>query len=321
MKILIIRLSSLGDIVLTQPVPAILRRQFPDAQIDYITKNVYTEAVEAFGCIDHIFVYKTKDLFLELRKGKYDMVIDLHSKLNTFIIKTIVGGKKTVTYDKKPFLRRKMVKGKSKQQIESTVGLYFSALKKIGLDEKYSNPELYPKSGKSKLPVELKSSDKVVGIFPGALHQTKRYPLKQLAEVINILPEEYNFVIFGSKDEMKDSAELNSLAKREVTDLCGTLSIAELIATMNDLDLVISNDSGPMHIAAALQKNQIALFGATHPILGFSPMNINATVICKNISCQPCSLHGSERCPKGHFDCMNKIKPIEIAEESQKILS
>jgi heptosyltransferase II len=90
---------------------------------------------------------------------------------------------------------------------------------------------------------------------------------------------------------------------------------------MNDLDLVISNDSGPMHIAAALQKNQIALFGATHPILGFSPMNNNATVICKNISCQPCSLHGSERCPKGHFDCMNKIKPIEIAEESQKILS
>ena len=108
MKILIIRLSSIGDIVLTQPVATVLREVYPQATIDYLTKESYYGLVEAFGCIDTIHIWQNKKVILKkLRKQRFDLVIDLHSKLNTFIIKSLVRGKKTVTYNKKHYLRKK----------------------------------------------------------------------------------------------------------------------------------------------------------------------------------------------------------------------
>lgn len=90
------------------------------------------------------------------------------------------------------------------------------------------------------------------------------------------------------------------------------LGLAELIRVIGACDLVLSNDSGPMHLAAALGKKQVALFGATHPRLGFSPMNDNAVVLCRDLDCQPCSLHGGHACPKGHFGCMTGIPAEKI---------
>jgi heptosyltransferase II len=319
MKILIIRLSSLGDIVLTEPVSAALRLEHPDAQIDYFTKAAYVQVVEAFDSIDNIFIYKTTRILRKL-KGNYDIVIDLHAKLNTFLIKLAVGGKKTATYNKKPILRRRLIRGNKEINIGTTVGLYFSALKKLGINRNYENPRLTAVSSTSAITKDRNRSTKKIGIFPGALHQTKRYPLQLHAEVINSLPNEFDILLFGSKNERADVEELISKLNRKVINVCGNLNITELVATMNDLDLIISNDSGPMHIAAALGKKQIALFGATHPVLGFSPMNNNATVICMNLDCQPCSLHGAEKCPKEHFNCMNEIKPSEIVEKLIKIL-
>ena len=324
MKILILRLSSIGDIVLTQPVAKVLREIYPDATIDYLSKESYVGIVEAFGCIDTIHIWKNKrNILKKLRKQKYDLIIDLHSKLNTFIIKSLIRGKKTLTYNKKHYLRKKIVKKITGKSIVSTVDLYLSALKKIGITKTVEYPKLYPDKLKKNSLEKRFPGKKLIGIFPGALHFTKMYPLEKLANFIDSVPSKWNckFIILGSKSERLLSAELQENTKAQLLDICGEFNISQLISVINNMDVIISNDSGPMHIAAALSKSQIALFGATHPRLGFAPLNKKADIIFSNISCQPCSLHGSAICPKGHFLCMNSISPELIKKNLGKIIN
>jgi len=328
MKILIIRLSSLGDIVLTQPVAKVLREVYPKAQIDFYTKKQFIDLVNTFGCVDNVLVWKKENFTnfgnLASFRNKYDIVIDLHSKLNTFIIKRMIGVKKTVTYNKKHFLRWLIIRKLTKKEITSTVYLYFSALRKLGIERKFPFPELVPlKENFTNLGnlVSLKSFKKIA-IFPGAIHKTKQYPIEQLAEFIDSISAEWNckFIILGSKPEKELSEKLRDQTKTELIDLCGKFNISQLISAIDLCDVIISNDSGPMHIAAALKKPQIAIFGATHPKLGFAPLNEKAVILKTDIPCQPCSLHGSKMCPKRHFRCMKDISPALLKQNFKKIL-
>ena len=324
-KILIIRLSSLGDIVLTQSTVQAVQNEFPDAQIHYLTKKVYSPIVDMFNCVDKIHFWENKfTLLKDLRKIKFVIAIDLHSKFNTFIIKNFVNAKRTVTYNKKHFLRRQIVKKKTDKTISSTVALYFPALKKMGLESEVSSPKLFPvKNTKMPRAFIINENVKYIGLFPGALHKTKQYPVKQLAEFIDSVPSEWNcqFLIFGSEAERDLVEELDSLTETNIIDLCGKLDLQQLVFAINEMDAVISNDSGPMHIAAALQKPQIAIFGATHPKLGFAPMNKKAIILSVNLQCQPCSLHGSKACPLDHFNCMKLITPEQILNSLKIIIS
>ena len=324
-KILIIRLSSLGDIVLTQSAVQALRNEFPDAQIHYLTKKVYSPIVEMFNCVDDIHYWENKYTLLKnLRKIKFDLAIDLHSKFNTFIIKSFINAKRTVTYNKEHFLRRQIVKKKTERTISSTVGLYFTALKKIGIGIEISEPRLFPLDN-TQMPKTFSTNEKkrYIGLFPGALHKTKQYPIKQLADFIDSVPSEWNcqFLIFGSKAEIGLADELNSLTDIGIIDLCGELTLQQLVFAINKMDVIITNDSGPMHIAAALAKLQIAIFGATHPKLGFAPMNKKAILLSANLQCQPCSLHGSDNCPKKHFNCMKSISAEQILNSLKTLIS
>ena len=333
MKILIIRLSSLGDIVLTQPVAKILRETFPDAEIDYYTKKQFVDLVKAFGQIDNILVWEKQNAInfrklLQLRK-KYDVVIDLHAKLNTFLIRTIVGAQKNAVYRKKHLLRFLIIKKLTRKKIDSTVSLYFSALKKLGIEKHFDYPQFsynlnydsQPLSSHRKYDFHLGNAKKIL-IFPGALHRTKMYPTTQFAEFIDSVPQNWNcrFIVAGAKNEKNICRQLIFNTKTDIIDLCGKLTLSELISAIEAADVVISNDSGPMHIAAALKKPQISVFGATHPKLGFAPLNKKAIVLKADIPCQPCSLHGAEKCPKNHFRCMKMISPEMLKESLGKLL-
>jgi len=324
-KILVIRLSSLGDIVLTQSAVQVLRNEFPDVQIHFLTKKIFAPIVEMFNCVDEIHYWENKYLLLKnLRKLKFDLAIDLHSKFNTLIIKNFINAKQTVTYNKKHLLRRKIVKKRTNKTISSTVALYFTALRKMGLESEVTIPKLFP-ANNAVMPEILPVSDKTkyIGLFPGALHKTKQYPVEQLAEFIDSVPIKWNyrFLIFGSKAERLLAGELNSLTKTNIIDLCGKLDLQQLVYAMNKMDAVITNDSGPMHIAAALEKPQIAIFGATHPKLGFVPMNKKAILLSADLPCQPCSLHGGEECPKNHLNCMKSITTAQILESLKILIS
>ena len=315
-KILIIRLSSLGDIVLTQSAVQVLRNEFPKAQIHYLTKRAFAPIVEMFNSVDEIHYWEKKNApLIKLRKLKFDLAIDLHSKLNTFIIKIFINAKQTSTYNKEHLLRRQIVKKRTNRTISSTVDLYFTALQKIGIKALFAEPRLIPKKN-IKLPniLENEGHKKNIGIFPGALHSTKQFPVEKLADFIDSIPAEWNckVIIFGSKAERDLAEKLNHLTETKIVDICSELDLQQLVTAIDNMNVVISNDSGPMHIAAALEKPQIAIFGATHPKLGFAPLNENAVILSADLECQPCSLHGGSKCPLEHFNCMHSIESNQI---------
>ncbi len=329
MKILILRLSSIGDIVLTQPVPQVLRETYPEATIDFLTKPAYKGVVEAFGCIDNIFLWEDKKAAISIIRGKkYDLVIDLHSKLNTAVIKLLSGTKKILTVNKKHWYRWALSKKLVKKPNQAMSNIYLQTLTKLKIEKKDILPVLYPD------PVLKKETDKLItnsgidrsrrliGIFPGATKTTKRYPPSALAHFINQVPDDLNcqFIILGSKDDKVIANKIIERTGVKLYDLCGRVNIPELIALITNLDAVISNDSGPMHIAAALQIPQIAIFGGTHSVLGFSPLNFKAVVLQANLACQPCSAYGLAKCPLGTLDCMKKITAEHLMETFQELV-
>ncbi|PKN77798.1 MAG: glycosyl transferase family 9 [Candidatus Cloacimonetes bacterium HGW-Cloacimonetes-1] len=327
MKILVIRLSSLGDIVLTQSVCAELREHYPSSIIEFLTYPAFRDLVQSFGTCDKIISYeKTLAFHLKLMLQRYDMIVDLHQKLSTIIVRTLLRAPRKVVYQKKRQLRNRIVKHRTAKSILSTVSLYYSVFTAIpdmqGLTlESPKKPVIKAIGDLPPCIAELKSENRLlIGIFPGAAHQTKMYPIDQWNKVIGLSDANWHFVLLGSKNEGYLCKELEQSNPERTTNLCGRFQIGDLIAVINGLDLVLSNDSGPMHLAAALQKAQIAIFGSVHPKLGFAPLNDRAIVLCADLDCQPCSLHGRESCPLGHFRCMTEISPESIVRSISLLL-
>ncbi len=312
MKILIIRLSSLGDIVLTQPICTILSKHFPGCELSYVCKPEYHELVQLFDTPVRVMdYYKSLGFYARLRRENYDLVIDLHGKLASWLISFAAKAKRKVCYNKQRGLRQKIVHGDKQATIESTVSLYASALRKLDITESWEYPVF-------RTPIkpegERNSEKKRIAIFPGATHFTKCYPGESWIKVINSMPQHY-FTLFGGKADLALNKAINSQTKGNCSDQTAKHGFAELLQELSSHSLILSGDTGPMHLAATLGKPQIAIFGGTHPRLGFNPLNPQARIICLDLPCQPCSLHGRKQCPLGHFKCMNDISSDYIVKQ------
>ncbi|HQQ67454.1 MAG TPA: glycosyltransferase family 9 protein [Candidatus Cloacimonadota bacterium] len=306
-----IRLSSLGDIVLAQSLCTRLRALYPAAEIDFITKPQYLELVSLMGCGLNAIAYdKSLGLHWVLRRKRYDLVIDLHAKLSSFLIRLAAAGKLSTVYRKQRSVRRRIVAGDKSLAIGSTVELYQSALSGLGISEPLAAPFLIVPD--LQLPFDLPPAAKVIMLFPGAAHYTKRYPIAGYKDLLLHSPDDYYYLLAGSRAEYSLCEEICSESRGKSLNLAGLLSFGQILKAMQLSTWVITSDSGPMHLAAAISRPQIAIFGATHPRLGFAPMNPNARLLCLNLDCQPCSLHGTEKCPQGHFKCMLDVTPDSI---------
>ncbi|MBN2460171.1 MAG: glycosyltransferase family 9 protein [Candidatus Cloacimonetes bacterium] len=331
MNFLILRLSSLGDIVLTQPVTKLLRERYPAARIDYLTKPAYREAVAAFGTIDNIYLHadEKKATFSDLRKVHYDILIDLQTKINTWIIKRKLHSKRILTCNKQHWRRWLLTKKVIRKSNQTMVNLYLHALRDLGINFHDIEPKIKPDEEQRKSvrrllqQKNLDTGNRIISIFPGSLHPTKQYPPDRIAAFINSIPDDWNcsFLLLGSSAERALTLEIVELTDHRAVDMCGDLKLGQMIAMIAETDVVISGDTGPMHVAAALGKPQIAIFGATHPCLGFSPRNDKAVILSAELDCQPCSLHGSRKCPRGHFRCMLTLKPEQLRDKLKEQLN
>lgn len=323
MNFLIIRLSSLGDIILTQAVVAALRCHFPNCRITFVCKEAFADIVLMMGSNIELLIWReSPSFFKELRAQEYDAVFDLHGKLASHLITLFAKAPKKYRYQKQRQLRQQIVKHETEQRISSTVDLYFSALTDFFPDEKWENPKLYPHlllKDEPKLPQEWEGKQ-VIAIFAGAAHFTKTYPLTQYRDFLRLAKGDWRFIFLGSEAEKELSEAIRGSFEAISINRCGAYDLASLAALLQKVDLVVSSDSGPMHLAAALGCRQVAIFGSTHPRLGFAPLNPKAEVLCADLPCQPCTLHGKESCPLGHWDCMTQITPQILFEKVEKSL-
>ncbi len=311
MKILVIRLSSLGDIILTQPVLGLLQDKYPEAEIYYLTKDEFKDLPTLFPNPPKLLIFRpTLGFLLSLRALRFDLVIDLHVKMASMLASAFSGAPHRVRYKKQRSIRKAIVKGNKGLRIDSTVESYVSSLNGI-CDTAWQYPRLsiIPTSGNLQR----------IALFPGATHGTKCYPSDKWIEFIN-LNSDYHFAIFGGKKELSVCQYIASMTVNS-SNMAGKLSLKELVSELSHYGGVISGDTGPMHIAAAMNLPQIAIFGGTHPRLGFRPLNDKAVVLCAELPCQPCHLHGRHKCPLGHFNCMNNISPQLITDTLRTLSS
>ncbi len=311
-------MSSLGDIILTEPITALVKSQYPDSVIEYLTKPTFKELVEMFPHVDKVHT-EYKDIAYLKKLGHFDYAIDLHGKLSSYIAIKAVRAKQKYTYKKQHFLRQAIVAKRTDRTIGSTIDLYATAVSSFVNTKEMPFPKLIVPARKrnNERDVNLR-----VGVFPGASFNTKRWLTEYFKTTIDKLISEdgVEITLLGSKDEYDLCSSIAKMNPSRCENKAGEFSFRQLAEEVDKFDLLITNDSGPMHLASALSKPLIAIFGATHPKLGFAPLNDKAIVLTKDYPCQPCSLHGGDRCPLKHFRCMQDIKPNEVLKAVRKLI-
>ncbi len=323
MKILIIRFSSIGDIILTSPVIRELRKNYPDGKIDILVLSKFCDAITGNPNIDEVLLFdKEKNKGINgiksyvnenLKERDYDLVIDLHSKLRSKLLSLFLG-KKTYRYKKRKFWKTLLVKLRliKYKPDDTIVKRYFTALEKIGV--KYKNEELDFNFGEKDKEKVKKYTDCVV-FAPGASKETKKWPGKYFAELGEKIYKEYGekILLVGSKAEYDELEAIKQDIGDPCENLAGKLSLKETGALMAQSFLVVSNDSGPFHIARGVKADIYVIFGPTSPYM--FDFEGNSTLIYLDEKCSPCSLHGDKECPKKHFRCMRNISPIVVLEK------
>ena len=324
MKLLIIRFSSIGDIVLTTPVVRCLKLQ-AKAEVHYLTKKNFGTVIANNPYLKKVWLFDEgdKELIRQLREEKFDGVIDLHHNLRSLKICWQLGVKR-YTFNKLNF--EKWILVKFKRNILPRVHIvdrYLAAAKKLGIVNDGAGLDFFI-SEKSRVallggsidlnpvPAMLNSSISYIALVIGAAHATKRLPTHKLIELVNQIKQP--IIIVGGKDDMPVAEAIEkAVLRNDVYNTCGKLDLHQSAYIVQQSQFVITHDTGLMHIAAAFNKNIISIWGNTVPELGMYPylktesqqnfaiMNIHEV---KNLSCRPCSKIGFNTCPKKHFACM-----------------
>ncbi|GIV43213.1 MAG: glycosyl hydrolase [Bacteroidia bacterium] len=322
MKFLIIRFSSIGDIVLTTPVISAIQQKFPNAQIHFLTKKKFSEVLIHHPKITKIWEYEKnlQNIIQALKKQDFDYVIDLHNSLRSKWV-TFQLQKKTLTFQKENWKKWKMVYLKSKIPIAHVVDRYLETLKNLDISpskplklEYYEGKEAENEA--SHILNQYGIEEPFLAIVLGATHFTKKWLKEYFVDFINELHQ--TVVLVGGKTEIEESQWIENqiINKKKCLNLCGKTTLNVSAAIIKKSEWVLSHDTGLMHIACAYQKEMIVLWGNTCPELGFSPyQNPNAQNISLDLDCKPCSKLGLSRCPKGHFSCMKNITPSMVLKK------
>ncbi len=321
MKILIIRLSSIGDIVLTTPVVRCLHDQLTKATIHFLTKPQFRELLTANPYLHKVHTLKTSftETLEELKLEKFDYIIDLHKNLRSFKLKAFLN-KRSFTFNKINWEKFLMVNLKVDYLPQMhIVDRYLAAVQSLnvtndgqGLD--YFIPE-NQEFDLSKLPEVLKTGFYVWMI--GAKHYTKRFPENRIATLLQQFDKPV--VLLGGPEDQSTGEKL-AQTRANIINYCGQLTIHESATLVKNAQKVLTNDTGIMHIAAAFQKPIVSFWGNTTPKFGMSPYyGTHQKARTKSIElqvtglyCRPCSKLGFQKCPKGHFRCMQDIPEQRI---------
>ncbi|MFN3489230.1 MAG: glycosyltransferase family 9 protein [Emticicia sp.] len=302
-KFLILRFSSIGDIVLTTPVIRCIKTQYPDAEVHFATKKQFKVLVENNPYIDKYYLLeKSLNSFIKtLQSEDYDYIIDLHNNLRTSIIKLRLG-KKSFSFDKLNFKKWLLVNLKINQMPDvHIVDRYLETVESLGIKNDLKGLDYFiPEKDKVQI------NDSYVAYAIGGQHFTKKLPTKKIIEVCQKI--DGKIMLLGGKEDSPAAEEIEKALGNKIINACGKYNLNQSASLVQQADYIITHDTGLMHIASALKKKVISIWGNTVPEFGMYPYLTEFTIIeNKELSCRPCSKIGYTQCPKGHFKCMNEL--------------
>ena len=324
-KFLVIRFSSIGDIVLTTPVVRCLRKRFPDADIWFLTKKRFSSIVESNPYLTKVITLDDdfEDTIDVLKEEKFDGVIDLHFNLRTLRIKQALKGVPFHSFNK--LNTQKWIYTNFKINLmpgKHIVDRYMETVSGLGVvnDGLWLDFFIPEKDKVKDSDIPFSHSQGFLAIAIGAAHFTKKLPVDKLKELCAKI--EYPIILLGGKEDFNNGAEISSIDSIKIYNACGKFSLNESADIVRRSNLIISHDTGLMHIAAAFKKMVFSVWGNTVPSFGMYPYNTEYKIFQVNkLWCRPCSKIGFDKCPLGHFKCMNKIETDEIVRSAQEFLS
>jgi heptosyltransferase-2 len=317
-KYLVIRFSSIGDIVLTSPVLRMLKKRRPDAHIHFVTKKKYAPLVAHNPYVHKVHVLDDSfpALIKELRAEGFDYVLDLHHNLRSFVVKNALG-EKSFTLNKLNWGKWVLVNFKINMLPPvHIVDRYLETLRELRVKKDTKGLDFFiPKDVALPSSIEkIAVKDGFVALVTGAQHATKKIPLLRMIKLCSMITAPV--LLVGGEEEYEQGNEIARIC-HNVYNVCGTLNIHQSAILVGRAKVVIAHDTGLMHIAAALKKDVISVWGSTVPEFGmypYFPGEKSKIFEVKNLRCRPCSKIGFDDCPKGHFRCMNDIDYRKIAD-------
>ena len=316
-SILLIQTAFLGDVILATPVISELNRIFPNVQIDVLVKKGNETLLANNSKISTVYTFdKSRNKLVEIvrlisgfRKKNYDLVLNLHRFGSSGLIAGFSGGKKIFGFNKNPFAflytkRFKHEIGNGTHEVTRNLAL----INEFG-SETILRPELFP-SKKDCSIVEPFTKDKLVCLAPASVWSTKQLPEEKWVELIQSFSSDLKIYLVGANS---DNALCQSIIDKSgrvgtIVNLAGKFSILQTAALFAKSQHVYVNDSGPLHIASAMNAPVTAFFCSTIPEFGFGPLSEKSEIKQVNdLPCRPCGLHGKKECPLGHFNCGKNI--------------
>lgn len=338
-KILVIRLSALGDVAMTVPVIHSIKKRYPEAEITIVSKPWVKPIFDKIG---------VNFIGPEIRKGrsgiidfirffrylkkleKWDVVIDLHNVIFSKLLKILfrITGTPVVIIDKGRKEKRDLTMYPKKEfrQLSSTFERYANTFERAGLPVKVSFDSIF--SSEEPLTEQVKAitgqkKGRWIGIAPFAQHKGKIYPPDKMEQVVAHFSRQANTQILLFGGGAVEQTLLTSWEQKypNTISMAGKIRLGQELLVMDKLDVMVSMDSANMHLASLCATPVISVWGATHPYAGFYGWNQPlSNIIQLDLDCRPCSVYGNKECMWGDYRCMNKIEPATIISKINDII-
>lgn len=338
-KILIIQTAFLGDVILTAPLIKALYEGLNKPEITIITTPQGKEILTANPCLSEIIPYdKKKSMkgpagFLKIagriRKRGFDLAVLPHRSLRSASLAFLGKIKQRIGFDASTgsfLLTEKVVYQRGLHEVERNLEL----ARKLGISGGEWRPELFVSQRTEEKATQffsqegLSPAELIVGLNPGSIWATKRWLPEGFARVGDMMAERLGgqVILFGSPEDIPLVNQIAGAMKNKPVIAAGKTGLADLASFFKRCHLFITNDSGPMHIAAAVSTPVVGIFGATTPSLGFSPYSPHSVVVeIKDLACRPCGSHGGKHCPDRSFACMREITPAQVIAGAEELLN
>ena len=335
-KILIVQTAFLGDVILTTPLIRAVKQFYPESFVSFLLIPETREVVANNPWLDQVLVYdkrrkhkalgKFLSLLREIRENTFESALIPHRSLRSALLPYLARIPHRIGFDRSAgsfLLTRKVKYQKSRHEIERNLSL-LSNFK----DKKDFLPELFPSPDDFAIVDNFLKDNKLnvdeimVGIAPGSVWLTKRWLPERFAQVADQLTKELKakVVLVGSKEDENLCYYISNLMEQNPVIAAGKMSFLQSAALISKCVVILSNDSAPVHMAAAMRTPVVEIYGSTVPEFGFAPLGEGNVIIQKALYCRPCGIHGKNTCPEKHFRCMTEITTDEVFEAIMTIL-
>jgi heptosyltransferase-2 len=315
-RILVIQTAFLGDVILATPVVTEVKRLFPDILIDVLVKSGNEQLITSHPDINDVLIFTKKEgkwkslfsLIRSIQKNNYDVVINLHRFGSSGLLTLFSGAKETRGFSKNPFSsfftkRFSHEIGNGLHEVERNLSLIqdWGAQKQV-------RPSLFPTDTDFERIRSYQKNPYVV-LAPASIWFTKQLPVDQWVQLIHQL--NVKIYLIGGPSDLELCEQIQSKCPtKSIEILAGKLTLMQSAALISGAQRTFVNDSGPLHIASAMNAPVTAFFCSTIPAFGFGPLSEDSKIIQteEELACRPCGLHGHQSCPKGHFRCAYGIQ-------------